>query len=126
MQTIETDRGKLTVIEKLPFPIKRVYYLHGINPDVQRPGHAHKKLDRLMMAVSGSFKVLMRERGQIFWHDVTLNDPEKGLRIPPMAWVELKEFSKDAVCLVLASEEYDETDVIRDYTEFVRARKCSA
>lgn len=121
LQNIETNRGTLTVIERLPFEIKRVYYLHGVTGD-DRPGHAHKALNRLMIAIHGSFKVRYRERG---WQEVILNNPREGLVIDPMVWVELSDFSKDAVCMVLASLEHDENDVIRDFTEFVRAKRCS-
>ena len=121
LQNIETNRGTLTVIERLPFEIKRVYYLHGVTGD-DRPGHAHKALNRLMIAIHGSFKVRYRERG---WQEVILNNPREGLVIDPMVWVELSDFSKDAVCMVLASLEHDENDVSRDFTEFVRAKRCS-
>lgn len=123
LQNIETNRGTLTVIERLPFPIRRVYYLHGINPSQDRPGHAHKALKRLMIAVSGSFLVRYRDKA---WKEVLLDDPGKGLMIDPMVWVELSDFTSNAVCMVLASEEHDENDVIRDFTEFKRAKRCSA
>src|SRR6185369_16825109 len=75
LQTIITPRSKLTVIEKLPFAIKRVYYLHGVNPDVQRAGHAHKDLRRLLIAAHGYFSVKLD--GEIF----TLNSPAEALLI---------------------------------------------
>lgn len=119
LHNIETNRGTLTVIERLPFQIKRVYYLHGVTGQ-DRPGHAHKALHRLMIAVHGSFKVRCVDRE---WRLLTLNNPGEGLLIEPMVWVELSDFSKDAVCLVLASEEHDESDVIRDFDEFVMAKR---
>lgn len=110
-------RGTLTVAERLPFPIRRAYWLHGIDVEATRGGHAHRALHRLMIAVNGSFKVSIRSRG---WRDVRLNTPNRGLLIHPLTWIELSEFSPGAVCLVLASEEHDESDCIRDFTEFVR------
>lgn len=124
LQTITTTRSKLTVAEKLPFPIKRAYWLHGIDVATDRPGHAHRGLRRLMVAISGSFKVKTCTRG-VRWNDLVLNNPAEALLIEPMTWVELSQFTPKAVCLVLASEEHDEADCIRDFTEFVRASRCS-
>jgi hypothetical protein len=124
LKTISDSRGRLTVIEKLPFPIKRVYYLHHIDTKSTRGGHAHKALRRLMVAVSGSFDVTIRNnKGYL---DKTLNNPEEALFIEPLEWVELKNFSEDAVCLVLASEEHDESDCIRDFKEFLRLAREAA
>jgi hypothetical protein len=120
LQTIKDARGSLTVAEKLPFPIKRAYWLHGIDVDATRGGHAHRKLRRLMVAVSGSFQVSAKQGRH--WNDVVLKNPSDGLLIEPLTWIELSEFSPGAVCLVLASEEHDESDCIRDFQEFVRAR----
>lgn len=117
LQTIRDPRGNLTVAEKLPFQIRRAYWLHGIDAKAARGGHAHRALHRLMIAVSGGFKVTYRTRG---WQDVRLDTPEWALVIPPLVWIELSEFSPGAVCLVLASEEHDEKDCIRDFGEFVR------
>ena len=123
LQTITDGRGRLVVMEKLPFPIKRVYFLRDIKEGETRGGHAHKAVRRLMVAVNGSFAVTLRDKRG--FHDFTMDNPSKGLFIEPMTWVELKDFSSDAVCLVLASEEYDEADCIRDYTEFARARRAA-
>lgn len=112
LKTVSDPRGRLTVLERLPFAIKRVYYLHGIDPSAMRGGHAHRNLDRVMVAVSGSFTVTIGE--SIY----PMSDPTVGLRINPMEWVEARDFSPDAVCLVLASEEHDEADAIRDYDHF--------
>lgn len=117
LQTIRDPRGNLTVAEKLPFQIRRAYWLHGIDVNATRGGHAHRALHRLMIAVTGGFKVEYRTRG---WQDVRLDTPEWALVIPPMVWIELSEFTPGAVCLVLASEEHDEKDCIRDFGEFVR------
>lgn len=116
LKTVTDGRGSLTVIERLPFEIKRIYYLHSITPGSVRGGHAHRKLHRLMAAVNGRFAVT------IGGGEVELYRPDMGLFIPPMAWIELNDFSDGAICLVLASEEHDEADCIRDYEEFKRLR----
>ena len=116
LQTITDGRGKLVVIEKLDFPIKRVYYLRDVVS--KRGGHAHRTLRRLMVAVHGSFSLTMRSADG--YTDFIMANPSKGQIIEPMTWCELSEFSKDAVCLVLASAEHDEADVIRDFVEFKR------
>jgi hypothetical protein len=111
LKTIITARSKLTVIERLPFDIKRVYYLHGIDPHVPRAGHAHKGLQRLIVAVSGSCSA------RLDGDPITLDDPTKGLFVDPLQWLEFDYFSADAVLLVLASREHDESDCIRDRNE---------
>ena len=115
----EHGRGKLSFIEKnvIPFKIERVYYLYDVPSDAYRGGHAHKKLKQFIIALSGSFEVLLdngKEKQKIM-----LNKPNKGLLIPTGVWRELDNFSSGAVCLVLASEEYDEDDYIRDYNKFI-------
>lgn len=117
LQTIRDPRGNLTVAEKLPFAIKRAYWLHAIDPNAARGGHAHRALHRLMIAVSGSFKVTYRTKG---WENIQLDTPEWALVIPPLVWIELNDFSPGSTCLVLASEEHNEADCIRDFAEFLR------
>lgn len=117
IKTLTDTRGSLSVLERLPFDIKRVYYLHGIDTSSMRGGHAHKKLERIMMCVSGSFTVRARDGVNDRTHK--LDTPTHGLRIFPMEWLELSDFSEDAVCLVLASHEHDENDCIRDYDEYL-------
>lgn len=119
LKSIRDARGCLTVAEKLPFDFKRAYWLTGIDPNAIRGGHAHRALRRLMVAVSGSF--LARIDGE----EIPLSHPSIGLFIEPMQWVELHSFSPNAVCLVLASEEHDEADCIRDRTEFDRLKGAS-
>lgn len=114
-QTITDPRGKLTVIERLPFEIKRVYYLHNI--EGARGGHAHRNLDRVLVAVSGSLR-MTADNGDGGMESEVLSNPGIGLRVPPMTWIRLYDFSRDAVCLVLASAEYDPADYIRDRAEF--------
>jgi glyoxylate utilization-related uncharacterized protein len=117
----DNDRGNLTVIESgklIPFDIKRVYYLYDIPGGGERAGHAHKKLEQLLIAVSGSFKVVLNDgKGCIdtYWLDRAFY----GLYIPPMHWRTIENFSSGAVCLVLASAYYDESDYYRDFRDFV-------
>jgi len=115
----EQGRGKLSFIQKdiIPFLIKRVYYLYDVPSDAYRGGHAHKKLQQFVIALSGSFEVLLDDGKHK--QKVMLNKPNKGLLIPTGIWRELDNFSSGAVCLVLASEEFDEEDYIRDYDVFI-------
>lgn len=116
LQTIVDGRGKLVVMEKLGFDFKRAYFLRDVTQT--RGGHAHKACRRLMVAVNGSFNLSMRSKKG--YTDFIMNDPSKGQVIEPLTWCELTEFSPDAICLVLASHEHDEADVIRDYAQFLR------
>ena len=115
----EEGRGKLSVIEKsiVPFEIKRVYYLYDVPSDAFRGGHAHKNLDQFMIALSGSFEVKIDDGSNN--KKVMLNKPNKGLLIPSGIWREMDNFSAGAVCLVLASEFFDESDYFRDYNSFL-------
>jgi dTDP-4-dehydrorhamnose 3,5-epimerase-like enzyme len=115
----DQGRGNLAVIEKdtYPFHIKRVYYLYDVPSDAYRGGHAHKEVHELLIALSGSFEVLL-DNGKAK-QKVMLNKPNKGLLIPTGVWRELDNFSSGAVCLVLASEEFDESDYIRNYDAFI-------
>ena len=122
LATIPHPSGNITVVEKgtpVSFDIRRVYFLHGLSADSQRGSHAHKKLSQLMIAVSGSFQVSLTHAD---WRKkYVMDDPTQGLLIPPMTWRDLSHFSSGAVCLVLASENYDEADYIRDFDSFVKA-----
>ena len=117
-------RGNLTFIEEnrhIPFGIKRVYYLYDVPGGETRAGHAHKHLQQFVIATSGSFDVILddgfkRKKFQ-------LSRSYYGLYIPPMLWRELNNFSSGSVCLVLASELYDEKDYIRDYETFKKMAK---
>jgi dTDP-4-dehydrorhamnose 3,5-epimerase-like enzyme len=115
----EKGRGKLSVIEKstIPFEIKRVYYLYDVPSDAFRGGHAHKNLNQFMIALSGSFEVKIDDGSNN--KKVMLNKPNKGLLIPSGIWREMDNFSAGAVCLVLASEFFDESDYFRDYNSFL-------
>lgn len=113
-------RGYLSVVEEqldVPFDIKRVYYLYMV-PEVARGAHAHKELQQLLIATSGSVDVIMDDgTNKQTFH---LDKPWKGLLIPSGLWRDLEHFTKDAVLLCLANERYDENDYIRDYGEFLR------
>lgn len=119
---IEDRRGNLTFVQEggqLPFNLKRVYYLYDVPGGAERGGHAHKKLHQLMIAMSGSFDVTLDDGTSRT--TVQLNRPYKGLYICPMIWRELDNFSSGAVCMVIASDIYDEADYYRDYDTFVDA-----
>lgn len=115
---IRDVRGNLAVIEKetIPFSIKRVYYLFDVPSDAYRGGHAHIEQSELLIALSGSFEVVL-DNG-IEKKRVMLNKPDKGLLIPAGIWRELENFSSGSVCLVLASDVFKETDYIRSYDNF--------
>ena len=119
---IADPRGNLTFIEggaNLPFDIKRVYYLYDVPGGVERAGHAHKQLHQLLIAVSGSFDVHVDDGAdKKTFH---LNRSYFGLYLCPMTWRVIDNFSSASVCLVLASERYDETDYYREHEQFLAA-----
>lgn len=116
---IEDYRGNISVIEgnTLPYLIKRVYYLYDVPSTATRGGHAHIKLHQCLIALSGSFDVVLNDGSNK--QVVTLNKPNKGLIIPNGIWREIENFSSGCVCLVLASEVYNEEDYIRDFNRFL-------
>lgn len=116
---IENPNGNIAIIENdvIPFAIKRVYYLFDVPSSAQRGGHAHKNLKQILIALSGSFDVVLKD-GKTE-KKVTLNKPDKGLLIESNIWRELENFSSGSVCLVLASAVFDEQDYIRDYNDFL-------
>lgn len=119
---IADPRGNLTFVEgahHVPFEIKRVYYLYDVPGGAERGGHAHKELHQLIIAMSGSFDVVLGDgHEKKRFH---LNRSYYGLYVPPMMWREIDNFSSGSVCLVLASARYDARDYYRDYDEFLRA-----
>lgn len=117
-------KGNLTVVENgttLPFDVKRVYYLYDVPGGESRGAHAHRKLEQLIVAASGSFTVTLddgKSKRTFF-----LNRPYQGLYVKPGLWRDLGDFSSGAVCMVLASDVYDAADYIRDYNEFIEFRE---
>lgn len=116
---INDSRGNLSFIEEqnqIPFQIKRVYYLYDVPSGATRGGHAHKALEQIIIALSGSFDVILddgRNKQAYF-----LNRPHYGLYIPPGVWRELENFSSNSIALSLVSAPYEESDYIRDYETF--------
>lgn len=119
---ISDPRGNLTFIEgdgHVPFLIERVYYLYDVPGGAERGGHAHKNLQQLIIAMSGSFDVVLDDgKEKKRFH---LNRSYFGLYVPTMLWRELDNFSSGAVCMVLASNKYDESDYYRDYNDYLAA-----
>ena len=120
---IEDNRGNLSVIENqtLPFEFKRVYYLYDVPSGAERGGHAHKNLKQFLIALSGSFDVVLNDG--IEKKTITLNKPFEGLLINPGIWRELNNFSSGSVCLVIASAVFEESDYIREFEEFINYKK---
>lgn len=116
LKTMRDFRGSLTVAEKLPFEIKRAYWLHEVPLGEKRGGHAMREGRRLMVAVSGSFVAMVNDEF------ILMDDPTIALKIEPLSWVELSHFSPGAVCLVLSSKEHDESDVICTREQLAEAR----
>jgi dTDP-4-dehydrorhamnose 3,5-epimerase-like enzyme len=116
---IEDPRGNLSVIEHdvVPFDIKRVYYLYDVPAGAERGGHAHKKLQQFLVALAGSFDVVLNDGKNE--KTIILNKPFEGLLITNGIWRELKNFSSGAVCLVVASDVFEEEDYIREFEEFL-------
>lgn len=120
LSKIHNSAGNITIVQNgdlLAFDIKRVYYLYDIPGGSERGGHAHKALQQLIVAASGSFDVIIDDGRNK--KTIQLNRPYYGLLVVPGIWRELINFSSGAICLVLASEKYDERDYIRDYSDFM-------
>lgn len=123
LQKIQNRAGNITPItelENVPFEIQRVFYLYDIPGGENRGAHAHKECHQFLIAASGSFEIFMDDG--INKKTVSLNRPYFGLHIPPGIWAAEQGFSSGAICLVLASHKYDETDYIRDYTQYKKYR----
>ena len=117
-------KGNLTVVQNgitVPFDIKRVYYLYDVPGGESRGSHAHRELSQLIVAASGSFRVVLDDGSAK--RAFVLNRPYQGLLVKPGIWRDLDDFSSGAVCMVLASEVYQPEDYIRDYDEFLSFRQ---
>ena len=119
MPKIQNRSGNITVLENgynMPFDTKRIFYLYDIPGGESRGAHAHKECHQLIIATSGSFEVKLEDgKNKLI---VLLNQPNRGLHIPPGIWASEINFSGGAICLVLASHAYNEKDYIRNYSEF--------
>ena len=122
---IQNRAGNITPVtnlENIPFVIKRIYYLYDMPGGESRGAHAHKKLEQLVIALSGSFDITLDDGRNK--KSVHLARPYMGLHMQPGMWRDINNFSSGAICLVLASELYDEKDYIREYSEFIEYKKA--
>jgi hypothetical protein len=122
LPVIKEPRGNLSFVEAnkhIPFGIERVYYLYDVPGGAERGGHAHKALHQLIIAISGSFDIHLHDG--VSKKTIHMNRSYNGLYVCPMIWREIDNFSSGAVCLVLASDLYDETDYYRNYNSFLDA-----
>jgi len=127
LPSINNRSGNITAIqnkEEIPFDIKRIFYLYDIPGGESRGAHAHKECHQFLVAASGSFEVQLDD-GKVK-KTVMLNQPFRGLHIPPGIWASEVNFSSGAICLVIASHIYNESDYIRDYNEFLNCKKNEA
>lgn len=118
---IKNRAGNITPVHnsiEIPFDIKRIFYLYDVPGGESRGAHAHKKCHQFLVAASGSFEVLLDDGKE--QHTVQLNRPFGGLHIPPLIWASEINFSSGSICLVMASELYEENDYIRDYTNYLK------
>ena len=124
---ISDPRGNLTFVESgrhIPFKIRRVYYLYDVPGGSERGGHAHKALFQLIIAISGSFDIHLDDGTEKKF--VHMNRSYNGLLVCPMIWREIDNFSSGAVCMVLASDYYDELDYYRNYNQFINDARGTA
>jgi hypothetical protein len=123
LKKIHNPAGNITIIQSgidLPFDVKRIYYLYDVPGGSERGGHAHKALQQLIVAASGSFDVILDDG--VNKKAINLNRPDYGLLVVLGIWREIANFSSGAICLVLASEKYDSDDYIRDYSDFIKTK----
>jgi hypothetical protein len=123
LHRIKNRAGNITSIEnnvEIPFTTQRIFYLYDIPGGESRGAHAHKECHQFLVAASGSFEVLLDD-GKVK-KTVMLNQPYRGLHIPPGIWASEINFSSGAICLVLASHKYDEQDYLRNYEDFIKYR----
>jgi hypothetical protein len=126
LPAITDPRGDLTFLEgqrHVPFDIARVYYLYNVPVDAQRGGHAHRDLQQMIFALSGSFRILLDDGRRKA--EVLLRNPRVGLYVNRLVWREMDLFSQGSVCMVIASNPYDESDYYRDYNEFLAVAHAS-
>lgn len=123
LPVVEDTRGNLAFIQNdvLPFNFKRVYYLFDVPSTSQRGGHSHINQNQILIALSGSFEVVIHDGFEK--KSILLNKPNVGLQIVPGLWRELQNFSSGAVCLVIAEDVFDESDYIRDFATFQKTKK---
>jgi hypothetical protein len=124
---IKDPRGNLTFIEgghHVPFDVERVYYLYDVPGGAERGGHAHRELQQAIIAVSGSFDVILDDGFDR--KKFRLSRSYRALYVAPMVWRELKNFSSGSICLVLASAPFDESDYIRDFDDFLQRAGAAA
>ena len=127
LPVVADPRGDLTFLEgqrHVPFDIARVYYLYNVPVDAKRGGHAHRDLQQVIFALSGSFHILLDDGHRKA--EVMLRNPRVGLYINRLVWREMSLFSQGAVCMVIASNPYDEDDYYRDYDDFLAAARVNA
>ena len=121
LATHPDPRGVLTVLEggtDIPFEIRRIFFVYRVQPPYERGGHAHPDTEQLLICVSGQMKVDLSDGSST--GTFVLNDPSYGLYVPEMVWTRLYAFSPDAVCVAAASTHYANSDVIRDWDEYLR------
>jgi len=125
LPVIEDSRGNLTFIQEgiVPYTFKRIYYLFDVPSGAERGGHAHIAQKQIIIALSGSFDVILDDGKERKTY--TLNRPSKGLFVVEGLWRELQNFSSGAVCLVIAQDVFDEADYIREYADFIASKKES-
>ena len=114
-------RGDLIIVghTDIPFSITRIFYVRKVPPKLERGGHAHRVTEQLVIAMAGSFRLDLTDGRET--RTFVLNDPGRGVYVPPMIWDRLYDFSPDAVCMVLASTPYAESDYIRSWPEYLAA-----
>ena len=123
LPTFSEGRGNLTALEAgihCPFPIRRLFYLHGVPAGKHRAGHSLRSCNQMIVMLTGSMAVRLYDGNE--WRNVVLDSPERGLLLPPMVWRELSDFSENAICLVVADEHYDEAAYVRNLSEFTVLR----
>ena len=123
LPNVENPLGSLGILEGpelVPFDIRRVYFIHSVPEGAVRGSHAHKELNQVIFAASGSLDLILDDGKSKY--EFELNNASKAVQVPPGFWRTLKNFSTNAVCVVLASHLFDESDYIRDYDEFLKWR----